>query len=160
MKVAEANKIATVQDAEAAAEATIRAGNAERDRQLAEAKALEALGLARAAAARAEGLAQAEATHAQAEALREQGEAVLAQQVIALLPEIVRAAAEPIGSIDQLTVVSTDGASAMTRTVGQVLGEGQEVIKSLTGMDLNALVSGIAGRAVGTDGARVGTNHS
>ncbi len=160
MKVAEANKIATVQDAEAAAEATIRAGNAERDRQLAEAKAIEALGLARAAAAKAEGLAQAEATHAQAEALREQGEAVLAQQVIALLPEIVRAAAEPIGSIDQLTVVSTDGASAMTRTVGQVLGEGQEVIKSLTGMDLNALVSGIAGRAVGTNGASAGSNHS
>ncbi|MBO0898485.1 flotillin family protein [Cellulomonas sp. zg-ZUI222] len=160
MKVAEANKIATVQDAEAAAEATIRAGNAERDRQLAEAKALEALGLARAAAARAEGLAQAEATHAQAEALREQGEAVLAQQVIALLPEIVRAAAEPIGSIDQLTVVSTDGASAMTRTVGQVLGEGQEVIKSLTGLDLNTLVAGIAGRAVGTNGAPAGSNRS
>lgn len=153
MKVAEANKIATVQDAEAAAEATIRAGNAERDRQLAEAKAVEALGTARAAAARAEGLAQADATRAQAEALREQGEAVLAQQVIALLPEIVRAAAEPIGSIDQLTVVSTDGASAITKTVGQVLGEGQEVIKSLTGLDLNTLVAGIATRAVSADGA-------
>ncbi len=158
MKVAEANKIATVQDAEAAAEATIRAGNAERDRQLAEAKALEALGLARAAAAKAEGLAQAEATRAQAEALREQGEAVLAQQVIALLPEIVRAAAEPISGIDQLTVVSTDGASAVTKTVGQVLGEGQEVIKSLTGLDLNTLVASIAGKAVA--GSSTGTNHT
>jgi len=155
MKVAEANKIATVQDAEAAAEATIRAGNAERDRQLAEAKALEALGLARAAAAKAEGLAQAEATRAQAEALREQGEAVLAQQVIALLPEIVRAAAEPISGIDQLTVVSTDGASAITKTVGQVLGEGQEVIKSLTGLDLNTLVASIAGRAVAGSSGQV-----
>ncbi|MBO3089585.1 flotillin family protein [Cellulomonas dongxiuzhuiae] len=157
MKVAEANKIATVQDAEAAAEATIRAGNAERDRQLAEAKALEALGAARASATRAEGLAQADATRAQAEALREQGQAVLAQQVIALLPEIVRAAAEPIGSIDQLTVVSTDGASAMTRTVGQVLGEGQEVIKSLTGLDLHALIAGIADTTVGANGT---SNHS
>ncbi|WP_432457405.1 flotillin family protein [Cellulomonas iranensis] len=158
MKVAEANKIATVQDAEAAAEATIRAGNAERDRQLAEAKALEALGLARAAAAKAEGLAQAEATRAQAEALREQGEAVLAQQVIALLPEIVRAAAEPISGIDQLTVVSTDGASAVTKTVGQVLGEGQEVIKSLTGLDLSTLVASIAGKAVA--GSSTGANHT
>ncbi|MBD7920309.1 flotillin family protein [Cellulomonas sp. Sa3CUA2] len=157
MKVAEANKIATVQDAEAAAEATIRAGNAERDRQLAEAKALEALGAARASATRAEGLAQADATRAQAEALREQGQAVLAQQVIALLPEIVRAAAEPIGSIDQLTVVSTDGASAMTRTVGQVLGEGQEVIKSLTGLDLHTLIAGIADKTVGANGT---SNHS
>ena len=53
-----------------------------------------------------------------------------------------------IGSIDQLTVISTDGASALTRTVGQVLGEGQEVIKSLTGLDLNTLVANIASKTV------------
>ncbi|MGW6128791.1 flotillin family protein [Cellulomonas sp. NPDC055163] len=145
MRIAEANKIAAVQDAEAAAEATIRAGNADRDRQLAQAKAIEALGLARAEAARAEGLAAAEATKAQAEALREQGAAVLAQQVIALMPEIVRAAAEPISGIDNLTVVSTDGASSLTKTVAQVLSEGQDVIKSLTGLDVGALVGGQAG---------------
>lgn len=147
-RIAEANKIAAVQDAEAAATATIRAGNAERDRQIAEAQAIEALGLARAAAARAEGIAAADATRAQAEALREQGAAVLAQQVIALMPEIVRAAAEPISAIDRLTVVSTDGASAITKTVSQVLAEGQEVIKSLTGLDLTSLVSGATGGAV------------
>ncbi len=146
-RIAEANKVAAVQDAEAAAEATIRAGNAERDRQLAEAKAIEALGLARAAAARAEGLAAAEATKAQAEALREQGAAVLAQQVIGLMPEIVRAAAEPMAAIDSLTVVSTDGASSLTKNVAQVLSEGQDVIKSLTGLDLNSLLSGVAGGA-------------
>lgn len=151
MRIAEANKIAAVQDAEAAAEATIRAGNADRDRQLAQAKAIEALGLARAEAARAEGLAAAEATKAQAEALREQGAAVLAQQVIALMPEIVRAAAEPISGIDNLTVVSTDGASSLTKTVAQVLSEGQDVIKSLTGLDVGALVGGQAG---GVSGAR------
>lgn len=155
MRIAEANKIAAVQDAEAAAEATIRAGNADRDRQLAQAKAIEALGLARAEAARAEGLAAAEATKAQAEALREQGAAVLAQQVIALMPEIVRAAAEPISGIDNLTVVSTDGASSLTKTVAQVLSEGQDVIKSLTGLDVGALVGGQAG-GVGrsSDGVR------
>ncbi|GGL30839.1 hypothetical protein CWIS_13230 [Cellulomonas sp. A375-1] len=144
-RIAEANKVAAVNDAEAAAQATIRAGNAERDRQLAEAQALEALGLARAAAAKAEGLATAEATKAQAEALREQGEAILAQQVIAVLPEIVKAAADPISAIKQLTVVSTDGASAVTKTVGQVLGEGQEVVKSLTGIDIASVLSGAAG---------------
>lgn len=155
MRIAEANKIAAVQDAEAAAEATIRAGNADRDRQLAQAKAIEALGLARAEAARAEGLAAADATKAQAEALREQGAAVLAQQVIALMPEIVRAAAEPISGIDNLTVVSTDGASSLTKTVAQVLSEGQDVIKSLTGLDVQALVSGQAAAATrSSDGVR------
>jgi flotillin len=157
-RIAEANKIAAVQDAEAAAEATVLAGNADRDRQLAQAKAIEALGHARAEAARAEGLAAAEATKAQAEALREQGAAVLAQQVIALMPEIVRAAAEPISGIDNLTVVSTDGASSLTKTVAQVLSEGQDVIKSLTGLDVGALVSGQAGSVPGaarsSDGVR------
>ena len=63
------------------------------------------------------------------------------------MPEIVRAAAEPIGAIDTLTVVSTDGASALTKNVAQVLSEGQDVIKSLTGLDLNSLLSGAAGGA-------------
>lgn len=155
-RIADANKVAAVNDAEAAAQATIRSGNAERDRQLAEAQALEALGLARAAAARAEGLAAAEATKAQADALREQGEAILAQQVIAVLPEIVRAASEPISAIKQLTVVSTDGASALTKTVGQVLGEGQEVVRSLTGIDIASVLSGAAGGLA----AGLTTNHT
>lgn len=61
------------------------------------------------------------------------------------LPEIIRAAAEPIASIDTLTVVSTDGASAMTKTVGQVLGEGTEVVESLTGLDVISILAGLAG---------------
>ena len=145
MKIAEANKTATVQDAEAAAEATIRAGNAERDRQLAEAAAVEALGLARAAAARAEGLAQAEATRAQAEALKEQGDAILAQLLIERLPEVVRAAAEPLSRIDNLTVVSTDGASAVTKTVGDVLSQTDAITKGLAGIDLSSLLGGLVG---------------
>lgn len=61
------------------------------------------------------------------------------------LPEIIRAAAEPIASIDTLTVVSTDGASATTKTVGQMLGEGTEVVESLTGLDVSSILAGLAG---------------
>jgi flotillin len=157
-KIAEANKTAAMNDAEAAAQTTIKAGNAERDRQLAEAQAIEALGLARAAAAKAEGLAAAEATRAQAQALREQGDAVLAQQVIAVLPEVVKAAADPIAAIKQLTVVSTEGASALTKTVGQVLGEGTEVVRSLTGVDLSQVVAGLGERVeAATKGSHAGS---
>jgi flotillin len=46
----------------------------------------------------------------------------------------------------------------VTKTVGQVLGEGQEVIKSLTGLDLSTLVASIAGNAV--TGSSTGTNHT
>jgi flotillin len=32
----------------------------------------------------------------------------------------------------------------VTKTVGQVLGEGTEVVKSLTGLDVGAILSGLA----------------
>lgn len=144
-RTAEANKVAAVQDAEAAATATRFAGEAERDKQIALAEGVKAEGDARAAAIQAEGLAEAASTDAKAEALRKYGEAALAQEIISRLPEIVRAASEPVGNIDKLTVVSTDGASAVTKTVSQVLGEGTEVLKSLTGIDLQQLLGSVGG---------------
>lgn len=150
--IAEANKRAALLDAEAAAEAVRRAGEAERDKQVALAQAVEADGRARAAAIEAAGLAEATATDAKAEALRKYGEAALVQELIERLPDIVRAAAEPIASIQGMTVVSTDGASALTRNVAQVLGEGQGVVKQLTGVDINGLISSLAGTANGVAG--------
>lgn len=147
-KIAEANKVAAVQDAEASATAVRFAGEAERDRQIALATGIRADGDARASAIQAEGLATAAATDAKAEALKKYGDAALAQEIISRLPEIVRAAAEPISNINTLTVVSTDGASAITKTVGQVLSEGTEVVKSLTGLDLSALLAGATGAAL------------
>lgn len=143
--IATANKTAAIQDAEAAAEAVRRAGEAERDRQLALAAAIRAEGEARAAAIEAEGRAEAIATDAKAEALKKYGQAAIAQELISRLPEIVRAAAEPVAAIDHMTVVSTDGASQLTKTVASVLSEGQEVVKQLTGLDLTALISSVAG---------------
>ncbi|NYD67707.1 flotillin family protein [Agromyces atrinae] len=158
-KIAEANKVAAVQDAEASAAAVRFAGEAERDRQVALAAGITAEGEARATAIRAEGLAEAAATDAKAEALKKYGDAALAQEIISRLPEIVRAAAEPISNIKTLTVVSTDGASAVTKTVGQVLGEGTEVVKSLTGLDLSALLGGIAGSRLGDNAGTVTTSE-
>lgn len=146
--IATANKTAAIQDAEAAAEAVRRAGEAERDRQVALAAGIRAEGEARAAATEAEGRAEAAATDAKAEALKKYGQAAIAQELISRLPEIVRAAAEPIGSVEHMTVISTDGASAITKSVASVLGEGQEVIKQLTGLDLSTLISGVAGQVV------------
>src|SRR5690606_3123567 len=99
-KIAEANKVAAVQDAEAAATAVRFAGEAERDRQVAVALGIKADGEARAAAVQAEGLAEATAIDAKAEALKKYGDAALAQEIISRLPEIVRAAAEPLSNID------------------------------------------------------------
>lgn len=148
--IAEANKVAAVQDAQAAAESVRLAGDAERDRQIALAAGVRADGEARAAAIEAEGLAEARATDAKAEALRKFGEAGLASEIIDRLPEITRAVAEPLANIDNLTVISTDGASAVTKTVGQVVSEVPKVVKDLTGLDLGAILGTLAGGALGT----------
>lgn len=148
-RIAEANKIAAVQDAEASAEAVRLSGQGERDRQLALAEGIRAEGEARGAAIAAEGLAEAQATDAKAIALRKYGEAALAQEIINRLPDITRAVAEPLGGIDNLTVVSTDGASSLTKTVAQVVNEVPTVVKNLTGLDLGALIGGAKGAAQG-----------
>ncbi len=141
-RIAEANKIAAVQDAEASAQAVRLSGQGERDRQLALAEGIKAEGEARAAATEAEGLAEAKATDAKAEALKKYGEAALAQEIINRLPEITRAVAEPLAGISNLTVVSTDGASALTKTVAQVVNEVPTVVKNLTGLELHSLLGG------------------
>jgi flotillin len=151
-KIAEANKVAAVQDAEAAAEAVRLAGNAERDKQVALAEGIRAEGDARGSAIAAEGLAEAQAIDAKAEALKKYGEAALAQEIIGRLPEITRAVAEPLSAISNLTVVSTDGASAITKTVTDVASEIPAVVKNLTGLDLSALLGGVAGAALGNGG--------
>ncbi|WP_127128118.1 flotillin family protein [Georgenia sp. SYP-B2076] len=138
-------------EAEAFQRTTIAQANLAAQRN--EAEAIEALGNARAAAAKAEGLAVAASTEAQAKALAEQGQAVIMQQVVSLLPDIMRAAAEPVSNIDHLTVISTDGAGAVTKVAGQALGEGQQVIKSLTGLDLAGLFSAFTGKAPSGNGS-------
>lgn len=147
--IAQANKTAAIQDAEAAAEAVRRAGEAERDRQVALAAGIKAEGLARAAATEAEGRAEAVAIDAKAEALKKYGQAAIAQEVISRLPEIVRAAAEPIAAIQGMTVISTDGASAITKNVASVLGEGQQVVRQLTGLELSELLKSVAEGGIG-----------
>ena len=146
--IAEANKIAAVQDAQAAAESVRLAGDAERDRQIALAAGVRAEGDARASAIEAEGLAEARATDAKAEALRKYGEAGLASEIINRLPEITRAVAEPLSNIDSLTVISTDGASAVTKTIGEVASQVPQVVKELTGLDLGALLGSVTGSAL------------
>lgn len=141
--IAGANKTAAIQDAEAAAETVRRAGEAERDRQVALAAGIRAEGEARAAAVEAAGRAEAAATDARAEALKKYGQAAITQEVISRLPEIVRAAAEPMSAIQGMTIISTDGAAQLTRTLTTVLGEGQQVIKQLTGLDLSQLISNV-----------------
>ncbi|UGQ08915.1 flotillin family protein [Yinghuangia sp. ASG 101] len=111
---AEATRVRAAAEAEAEA-AKVR-GHAQADATRAvgkaEADADHARGLAQAEAAKALGLAEAEAIKARAAALRENQEAVIAQQLAENWPEIVRAGAEAFGNVDHMVLLN--GADGMT----------------------------------------------
>jgi flotillin len=169
--VADAQAYAISKNAEAAASASVAAANADRDSRRSAAEAIEAEGIAEknrriaaadalrsegeaeAEAIRAKGNAEAESAKARAEALNARAQELLRQQIIDQLPEIVRAASEPLSAIGQLTIVSSDGTSG-TNAVGQsVAGQlaiSTQIIKDLVGIDIADLITGRAtGQATG-----------
>ena len=149
----EAEGIAERNRRKSAAEAVEAEGLAERARRIAAAEALAAEGEAEASAIRVKGTAEAESTRAQAEALAERAEALLKQRIIDQLPEIVRAAAEPLGAIGNMTVISSDGTGTnqLGDNVAGQLATSTKIIKDLVGIDIAELINGkVVGEATGT----------
>lgn len=148
----EAEGIAERNRRRSAAEAVEAEGIAERARRIAAAEALAAEGEAEASAIRAKGTAEADSTRAQAEALAERAEALLKQRIIDQLPEIVRAAAEPLGAIQNMTVISSDGSGTnqLGENVAGQLATTTKIIKDLVGIDIAELINGkVVGEATG-----------
>ena len=82
------------------------------------------------------GEAEAKALALRAEAYRQFNEAAIIQTVLSMLPEIVRAAAEPMAKIGSLTVLSSDGASDVVKNATRTVTEASTVVKGLTGLDV------------------------
>jgi flotillin len=91
------------------------------------------------------GEAEAKALALRADAYRQFNEAAVIQTVLSMLPEIVRAAAEPMANIDQLTVLSNDGASEMVKNTTRTVTEASATVKGLTGIDVPALIGSAMG---------------
>ena len=172
--VADAEAYAVEKNAEASAAASVAAANADRDRRKSAAEAVEAEGVAeknrRIAAAQAlqaegeaeansirvKGAAEAEATRARADALDERAEDLLRQQIISQLPEIVRAASEPLSAIGTMTIIATDGSGTerVGQSVASQLATSTQIIRDLVGIDLSEIITGrstgsAVGRAIG-----------
>ena len=149
VKPAEAEALAAARRAEGEKNAAIRAAEAE-------AEQIRLQGAAQADAVRARGEAEASALALRAQAFRQFNEAALIQTVLAELPKIVAAAAEPMRGIDNLTILSTDGASEVVKNGTRTVLEASTAVKGITGIDLPTLLSGAFGRhtpsANGTDG--------
>src|SRR5215831_19151077 len=95
------------------------------------------------------GEAEAKALAMRADAYKQFNEAAIIQTVLTALPDIVRAAAEPMGHIDSLTVMSADGASDVVRNATRAMIESTTAIKGLTGLDVPNLIGGALGRTFG-----------
>nr|WP_253945405.1 SPFH domain-containing protein [Nocardioides sp. zg-DK7169] len=134
----ERSRRAALADAEAIEGA--KRGEAEKARRTAEADAVRAEGEAKAAATLAIGQAEAEAMDRRAEAFAHYNDAAVLQMLIEVLPQVAREVAAPIGAIDQLTVVSTDGAAALPRQVTDNVVQTMSMLKTSTGLDFEALI--------------------
>ena len=91
------------------------------------------------------GEAEAKALALRADAYRQFNDAAIISTVLSMLPEIVRAAAEPLAHIDSLTVLSSEGASDVVKTTTRTLAEASASVKGLTGIDIPELVSSALG---------------
>ena len=125
---AEGQKRARIASAEADAETTRLEGGAEAQIVL------------------TKGEAEAKALAMRADAYKQFNEAAIIQTVLTALPDIVRAAAEPMGHINSLTVMSADGASDVVRNATRAMIESTTAIKGLTGLDVPNLIGGALGR--------------
>jgi flotillin len=139
---AAADKSREIAYAEAQAEQTRLSGAAERERRTALAEATRAEGLAEADAIAARGQAEAEAMQRKADAYSRYNDAAVVDIVAGALPKVVAEAAAPMGQIDQMTVISTDGASQTVKSVASTVAQSNEMLKTLFGVDLAALVQG------------------
>ena len=139
---AEANRTKVTADAEAhkrTVEATAEAA-ATTAIGTAEAGRTAAIGAAEGEAIKAKALAEAEGINARALALGTNQEAVISQQLADRMPELIRAAAEPFGHIDSLTVL--DGADGMNGMIPKII--------AMVGTLLPGLRKGLVSSVTGT----------
>jgi len=137
-KEAEAKKI----EVEHEAEAMKKQAEAEKYAQEQEALAIEAKGKAEAEAIRQKGVAEAEAIDKKAEAMKKYGEAAILEMALNVLPEIAKSVAEPISSIDKVTVIGGDskGVSDIANNVPILMAKTMESVKEATGIDLKEII--------------------
>jgi flotillin len=146
---AEADKLRRMREAEArqyTIETEARA-NAEQKRLdgLAIADAERAKGTAEADVIRLRGLAEAEAKEKLAGAFEKFGEAAVLDIIVKMLPELAGRVAEPMRGIDKITIVDTGngdggGAARVSNYVTQLMATTPEMLKSVSGIDLEALI--------------------
>lgn len=164
-KKADADRYAVEQAAEADKSKKLREADAIQYRIEAEARAMaeqkrldgmavadaeRAKGTAEAEVIRLRGLAEAEAKEKLAEAFAKFGEAAVLDIIVKMLPELAGKVAEPLKAIDKLTIVDTgngEGAARLSNYVTSLMATAPEMLKSVSGIDVNALMKNLTTKA-------------
>ena len=145
-KESEADLFRRTKEAEAQLVERSKEAEAVRIAGLAEAEAIRAKGEAEANAIAAKGKAEAEAMEKKADALKKYGEAAMLQMIVEKLPEMAKAIAEPLTSIDKVTIIdgggngSGSGVNQMGGYVPSILAKTIESVKETTGFDLTEVM--------------------
>ncbi len=108
-------------------------------------EAIRLQGTAEAEIVRAKGQAEADAMHLKASAFQEYNQAAVLDKLLSGMPEVARAFAESLASVDRITVVSTgdgrsSGASAITGEVAKMVAQVPELFETLTGLKVADLM--------------------
>lgn len=144
---AEANRLTGFSTAEVDQKRGEALAAADKAKGLAQAEVGRAQGMADAEVIRAKGLAEAEAMVKKASAWSTYNQAAIMQMMIDRMPEIASAISAPLAKTEKIVMINNDGASGgaskLTRDVTNVVAQLPEVLQSLTGLDVNALVSQI-----------------
>lgn len=113
---------------------------------MAAADAERARGTAEAEVIRLRGLAEAEAKQKLAEAFEKFGEAAVLDIIVKMLPELAGKIAEPMKSIEKLSIVDTghgEGAARLSNYVTSLMATAPEMLKNVSGLDVEQLIKGL-----------------
>ena len=138
---AEADLIKRQKEAEAQAYEAVKAAEAKK----AEAEALRYAMEQEAEGIRAKGLAEAEAIEKKAEAQKKMGEASVLEMYFNALPEVVKNAAAPLEKTDKIIMYGDGNSTRVVRDVMSSANQIVEGVKESTGIDLGAVLAGVAG---------------
>ena len=130
---------------------------AERQRVIIEAEgravSLRAQGEAEADIIFKKGEAEAKAMNVKAEAYQEWNQAAVVDKLITNMPEMVRAMAAPLASIDKITIISNDGhaagANKVTGDLTAIASQVPALFEALSGMQMSELLAKV--RTIGAE---------
>ena len=141
-KQADAELYRRQKEAEAQKYEAERAAEAAKFAKQQEAEGIALVGKAEAEAICQKGLAEAEAMKQKAEAYKQYNDAAVAEMMIKVLPEIARSVAQPLSSIDKVSIIGGDasGVSGVSGNVPVLMAQTMEAMKEATGIDMRDIV--------------------